>query len=75
MAPEAFKTVELPIQSVTEEGFTFIIGSGEINTVVVIELTHPLTSVPFTVYEVVIEGLTAGLLHILQLNPEFGSHV
>jgi hypothetical protein len=74
LAPPAVKFVPLPGQIIGEEGVIVTIGKGFTNTTTVVELTHPLASVPVTEYTVVTIGLAVTLDPVEDDNPLTGDH-
>ena len=75
LAPVAINVAVLPGHSCTDEGDTLTTGSGLTITGTIVVPVQPLTSVPLTVYVVVVVGFALTLEPLVALKPVDGDQV
>ena len=68
LAPDALKVVLPPTQMVDEDAVNVKVGIGDIVMVTVLLLVHPLPSVAFTVYMVVVVGVAVTTVPVEALS-------
>jgi hypothetical protein len=70
--PVAVKVVLDPLQMVGLAAVAVMVGLGNTFTVTVVEFTHPLASVPVTVYVVFTSGLAVTVVPVVADKPVAG---